>query len=278
MADDKKKPAKAGAKASKGDAKGKAKAEPKAAKADKTEKIQKAEKVERVEKVAKPARAEGAPAAEARPREKSAAASRPVPPPRLRKIYEAKVLPELIKRFEYRNAMQAPRLVKIVVNMGVGEAITNAKLLDSAALDLATVTGQKPAIRRAKKSIANFKLRKGQAIGAVVTLRRARMWEFFDRLVNIAIPRIRDFRGVPVKSFDGRGNYTLGLTEQIIFPEINYDKVEKVRGMDVTIVTSAKTDEEGRELLRLLQMPFRQPAAVAPGQPAGAAVAAGTGA
>jgi large subunit ribosomal protein L5 len=207
-------------------------------------------------------------------REKSANAARPVPPPRLKKYYEEKVLPELIKRFEYANPMEAPKLVKIVVNMGVGEAITNAKLLDGAASELGTITGQKPSIRRAKKSIANFKLRKGQAIGAMVTLRRARMWEFLDRLVNIAIPRIRDFRGVPTRSFDGRGNYTLGLTEQIIFPEINYDRVEKLRGMDVTFVTTAKTDEEGRELLRLLQMPFRQPQAV-PGQTQGAPVAAG---
>jgi len=158
--------------------------------------------------------------------------------------------------------------------MGVGEAITNAKLLDGAALELGIITGQKPAIRRAKKSIANFKLRKGQAIGCVVTLRRARMWEFLDRLVSIAIPRIRDFRGIPTRSFDGRGNYTLGLTEQIIFPEINYDKVDKIRGMDVTFVTTAQTDEEGRELLRLLQMPFRQ-AVPEKGAPAGAAVGAG---
>jgi len=161
-----------------------------------------------------------------------------------------------------------------VVNMGVGEAITNAKLLDSAALELGIITGQKPAIRRAKKSIANFKLRKGQAIGCVVTLRRARMWEFLDRLVSIAIPRIRDFRGIPSRSFDGRGNYTLGLTEQIIFPEINYDKVDKIRGMDVTFVTTAKTDEEGRELLRLLSLPFRQPQG-ASAQAAGVAVGAG---
>ena len=258
MADDKKKDAK-GAKA------------PKAAKGE-----PKAEKAPKVAKVAK-AKGEDAPAAEAKPREKGAASGRPVPPPRLKKIYEEKVLPELLKRFEYENAMQAPKLIKIVVNMGVGEAISNAKLLDSAASELGTITGQKPSIRLAKKSIANFKLRQGQAIGAMVTLRRARMWEFLDRLVNIAIPRIRDFRGVPTRSFDGRGNYTLGLTEQIIFPEINYDKVDKIRGMDVTFVTTAKTDEEGRELLRLLQMPFRQPAA-APGQSQGAAVAAGTGA
>ena len=189
----------------------------------------------------------------------SAEPARPVPPPRLKKHYDENVVPALVKHFGYRNRMQAPRLSKIVVNMGVGEALQNAKLLDAAAGDMATITGQKPSIRRAKKSIANFKLRQGQAIGCMVTLRRARMWEFYDRLVHIAIPRIRDFRGLSPRSFDGRGNYTLGLTEQIIFPEINYDKVEKVRGMDVTIVTTARTDEEGRELLRLLSMPFRQP-------------------
>ena len=257
MADDKKKDAKGGAKgagksAAKGDAKPKApKPEAKEAKAPKA------------------AKGEGA---EAKPREKSANADRPVPPARLKMYYEEKVLPELMKRFEYTNPMQAPRLTKIVVNMGVGEAISNAKLLDGAAVEMGTITGQKPSVRRAKKSIANFKLRKGQAIGCMVTLRRARMWEFLDRLINIAIPRIRDFRGVPARSFDGRGNYTLGLTEQIIFPEINYDRVEKIRGMDVTFVTSAQTDEEGRELLRLLHMPFRQPA---PGQAQGAAAGAG---
>ena len=209
-------------------------------------------------KRAKAEAADGAPAAEPKAREKSEAASRPVPPARLKKYYEETVAPALMKRFGYKNRMEVPRPVKIVVNMGVGDALANAKLLDAAASDLGIITGQKPAIRRAKKSIANFKLRQGQAIGCMVTLRRARMWEFYDRLVNIAIPRIRDFRGVPSRSFDGRGNYTLGLTEQIIFPEINYDRVEKVRGMDVTFVTTAKTDEEGRELLRLLQMPFRQ--------------------
>ena len=202
-----------------------------------------------------PKAAAGDASTEAAPRAARSAA--PVTPPRLKKLYEEKLVGELIKKFGYTNPMQAPRLVKIVVNMGVGEAISNAKLLDAAAADLGIITGQKPAVRKAKKSIANFKLRQGQAIGCMVTLRHARMWEFYDRLVNIAIPRIRDFRGLPARSFDGRGNYTLGLTEQIIFPEINYDKVEKVRGMDVTFVTSAKTDEEGRELLRLLQMPFR---------------------
>jgi large subunit ribosomal protein L5 len=178
--------------------------------------------------------------------------------PRLREHYDGNVLPELMKRFQYKNRMQAPRLEKIVVNMGVGDALVNIKFLDQAVAELATITGQKPSIRRSKKSIANFKLRAGQPIGCMVTLRGARMYEFYDRLVNVALPRIRDFRGVPSRSFDGQGNYTLGLTEQIIFPEINYDKVEKVRGMDITFVTSARTDEEGQELLRLMNMPFRQ--------------------
>ena len=141
--------------------------------------------------------------------------------------------------------------------MGVGDALVNAKLLDAAMADMATVTGQKPSVRRSKKAISNFKLRQGQAIGCMVTLRGARMYEFYDRLINVALPRIRDFRGVPMRSFDGRGNYTLGVTEQIIFPEINYDKVEKIRGMDITFVTTAHTDEEGQELLRLMSMPFR---------------------
>jgi large subunit ribosomal protein L5 len=178
--------------------------------------------------------------------------------PRLKEHYEKSVLPELVKRFSYANPMQAPRLRKIVVNMGVGDALQNAKLLEAAMVDLGIVTGQKPAVRRAKKSISNFKLRQGQPVGCMVTLRGARMYEFYDRLINVALPRIRDFRGVPTRSFDGRGNYTLGVTEQIIFPEINYDRVEKVRGMDITFVTSARTDEEGQELLRLMSMPFRQ--------------------
>jgi large subunit ribosomal protein L5 len=264
---DKKKDDKAGKTGAKGGAKPGAKAGAKAPGAE-----AKAPKAAKAPKEAAAGAPEGG--AEAAPRAK--APSKPVPPPRLKLLYEEKILPELIKKFEYANPMQAPRLVKIVVNMGVGEAITNAKLLDAAAADLATITGQKPAMRKAKKSIANFKLRQGQLIGCMVTLRHARMWEFYDRLVNIAIPRIRDFRGVPGRSFDGRGNYTLGLTEQIIFPEINYDKVEKVRGMDVTFVTTAKTDEEGRELLRLLQMPFRQASGAreGAGQDAGVAVGA----
>ncbi len=185
-------------------------------------------------------------------------AEAPTRVPRLKEHYEKSVLPELVKRFSYVNPMQAPRLKKIVVNMGVGDALVNIKMLDTAAGELSIIAGQKASIRKAKKSIANFKLRQGQPIGCMVTLRGARMYEFYDRLVNVALPRIRDFRGVPTKSFDGRGNYTLGLTEQIIFPEINYDRVEKIRGMDITFVTSAKTDEEGQELLRLMNMPFRQ--------------------
>jgi large subunit ribosomal protein L5 len=177
--------------------------------------------------------------------------------PRLRTKYLEQVVPVLKERFGITNPMAMPRLTKIVVNMGVGDALVNIKFLDQAVEEMAIITGQRPAIRRSKKSIANFKLRAGQPIGCMVTLRGARMYEFYDRLVNVALPRIRDFRGVPHRSFDGQGNYTLGLTEQIIFPEINYDKVEKVRGMDITFVTSAETDEEGQELLRLMNMPFR---------------------
>ncbi|MCK4272249.1 50S ribosomal protein L5 [bacterium] len=176
---------------------------------------------------------------------------------RLKKQYNEEIVPALTKKFKYRNRMQVPKLEKVVVNMGTGDALTNAKLLDAAVEDLTIIVGQRPAITRAKKSISNFKLRAGMAIGCRVTLRRERMYEFFDRLVNVAIPRIRDFRGVPTKSFDGRGNYTLGITEQIVFAEIEYDNVEKIRGMDVTVVTTSKTDEEAMELLRLLGMPFR---------------------
>jgi large subunit ribosomal protein L5 len=189
------------------------------------------------------------------------AQGRPTAPrekPRLAKMYADKVRPELMKKFGYTSLMQAPRFEKIVINMGVGEAVTDAKLLDAAANDLAIIAGQKPAIRKARKAISNFKLREGLGVGCSVTLRGARMYEFYDRLVHVAVPRIRDFRGLSPRSFDGRGNYSVGLTEQIIFPEINYDRVAKVRGMDVTIVTSARNDEEGRELLRLMQMPFRQ--------------------
>ena len=171
--------------------------------------------------------------------------------------YKQKVVPALIKRFNYGNVMQVPRLDKIVVNMGLGEAIQNVKILDSAAQELGTITGQKPVITKAKKSIAQFKLRKGVSIGCMVTLREGRMYEFFNRLVNLALPRVRDFKGVSGKSFDGRGNYALGIREQLIFPEIHYDKIDKVKGMNIVIVTTAKTDEEGKELLKLLGMPFR---------------------
>jgi len=176
---------------------------------------------------------------------------------RLKKLYEQEIIPVLIKKFKYKNRMEVSKLEKIVVNMGIGDALTNPKLLDAAMGDLATIVGQKPVITRAKKSISNFKLRAGMAVGCRVTLRGERMYEFFDRLVNVAIPRIRDFRGVLTKSFDGRGNYTLGISEQIVFPEIDYDSVEKVRGMDITVVTTAKTDEEALELLKMLGMPFR---------------------
>lgn len=177
---------------------------------------------------------------------------------RLREKYTKEVKPALVKKFGYKSVMQAPQLEKMVVNMGLGEGTQDPKLVEAAAKDLGTITGQKPSIRKAKKSIATFKLRAGVPIGAMVTLRGNIMYEFFDRLVNVAIPRIRDFRGVPTRSFDGRGNYTLGVKEQIIFPEINYDKIVKVFGMDITIVTTAKTDEEAKELLRLLGMPFQQ--------------------
>ena len=183
--------------------------------------------------------------------------SGPTEKPRLAKHYDQVVRPALMEKFRYRSVMQAPRLRKIVLNMGVGDALQDQKLLEAATNELGAIAGQRPAVRRAKKSISNFKLRAGVPVGCAVTLRGARMWEFYDRLINVAVPRIRDFRGLSPRSFDGRGNYSIGLTEQIIFPEINYDKVAKVRGLDVTIVTSAGTDEEGRELLRLMNMPFR---------------------
>jgi large subunit ribosomal protein L5 len=175
----------------------------------------------------------------------------------LKGIYQEKVVPALMKRFNYRNRMEVPRLEKIVINMGLGEAIQNIKILDSAVQELSLITGQKPVITKAKKSIAQFKLRAGMPIGCMVTLRKEKMYEFFNRLVNVALPRVRDFKGLSGKSFDGRGNYALGIREQLIFPEIHYDKIDKVKGMNIVIVTTAKTDEEGKELLRLLGMPFR---------------------
>ena len=175
---------------------------------------------------------------------------------RLKDLYKDEIVDAMIKKFGYKNIMEVPKLDKIVVNMGVGEAKENAKVLDSAVKDLETITGQKVVLTRAKNSVANFKIREGMPIGCKTTLRGEKMYDFMDRLVNLALPRVRDFRGVSADSFDGRGNYALGVKEQLIFPEIEYDKVEKVRGMDVIVVTTAKTDEEARELLRLFGMPF----------------------
>ncbi len=176
---------------------------------------------------------------------------------RIRQYYLDEVVPALRQRFGYSNIMEVPKLDKIVLNMGLGEAIQNAKLLDGGVEQLAIIAGQKPVITKARKSIAAYKLREGMSIGVKVTLRRDRMYDFFDRLVNVALPRVRDFRGVTANAFDGRGNYTLGVEEQVIFPEIDYDKIEKIKGIAVTIVSSARTDAEGRELLRLMGMPFR---------------------
>jgi large subunit ribosomal protein L5 len=176
---------------------------------------------------------------------------------KLKEVYQEKVASALIKRFNYKNGMEVPKLEKIVINMGLGEAIQNVKILDSAAQELSQITGQKPVITKAKKSIAQFKLRTGMPIGCMVTLRKEKMYEFFNRLVNIALPRVRDFKGLSGKSFDGRGNYALGIREQLIFPEIHYDKIDKIKGMNIVIVTTAKTDEEGKELLKLMGMPFR---------------------
>ena len=176
--------------------------------------------------------------------------------PRLKKRYHEEILPELVKRFRYSSPMEAPRLQKITLNMGVGEAKQDSNMLDAAREQLATIAGQQPSVRRARKSIAAFKLREGMPVGVSVTLRRARMYEFVDRLVSIALPRIRDFRGLDTRSFDGRGNYSLGIREQIIFPEIDYDSIDQIRGLDVTITTTAKTDEAGLALLRELGLPF----------------------
>ncbi|MDY0058482.1 MAG: 50S ribosomal protein L5 [Myxococcota bacterium] len=178
--------------------------------------------------------------------------------PRLKKLYDEQVVPGLMKELNLSNIMEVPRLQKIVLNVGLGEAIQNRKLLDAALEEMTAIAGQKPMITKARKSIANFKLREGMSIGCMVTLRRERMYEFLDRLVNFALPRVRDFKGVSAKAFDGKGNYALGIREQIIFPEIDYDKIEKMHGMNISIVTSARTDEEGRALLRGLGMPFRK--------------------
>jgi large subunit ribosomal protein L5 len=199
-------------------------------------------------------------AKQAKPLEDAAEKRAPerVPTPRLKQRYHDVAVPALIKEFHYKNSMQAPKLVKIVLNVGMGEAITNAKALDHAADELAKITGQRPVITRARKSIATFKLREGMPIGCMVTLRRERMYEFLDRFISAALPRIRDFKGVSSKSFDGRGNYTVGIREQVIFPEIEIDKVDSIHGLDIVIVTTAKTDEEGRALLGHMGMPYRK--------------------
>lgn len=175
----------------------------------------------------------------------------------LQERYEKEIVPALMEKFQYRNIMQVPKLEKVVLNMGLGEAIQNIKLLDSAADEVMLIAGQKPVITRARKSIAAFKLRAGMPIGCMVTLRRQRMFDFLTKLINVALPRVRDFRGISPKGMDGRGNYNLGIKEQIIFPEIDYDKIDKIKGINISIVTTAKTNEEGRELLRLMGMPFR---------------------
>jgi len=177
---------------------------------------------------------------------------------RLRTMYNEEIVPKMMAEFGYHNRMQVPRLLKVVVNMGLGEAIQNPKLLESAVEEIKIIAGQTPVVTRARKSIAQFKLRKGHKIGAMVTLRGPRMYEFLDRLVNVALPRVRDFKGVSTRAFDGRGNYSLGIREEIIFPEIDYDKIEKIKGMNISVVTTARTDEEARALLRHLGMPFRR--------------------
>ena len=204
----------------------------------------------------KPKEAKEAAPKEAAPKEKKPKG--PQEPSRMRVRYSKEIIPALMKHFSYTNVMAVPKLEKIVINMGLGEAIANAKLLDIATDELGRIAGQKPVVTRAKKSIANFKLRQNMPIGAAVTLRGEKMFEFLDRLVSVVLPRVRDFRGVSTKSFDGRGNYTLGLRDQLIFPEISYEKVDKIRGMNVTIVTTARTDDEARELLKQMGMPFRQ--------------------
>ena len=208
----------------------------------------------------KPAKAPKAPKAEAKPAEKPARPAQPalpVPPARLAIYYREKVVPELVKKFGYKTGMQVPRIDKITLNMGVGETVSDKKVLDNAVADMARIAGQKPVVTKARRSIANFKLRAGFPVGCMVTLRGARMYEFLDRLVNIAIPRIRDFRGVSNRAFDGRGNYSLGIKEQIIFPEIEYDKIDVLRGMNIAITTTAKSDDEARALLAAFRFPFK---------------------
>jgi large subunit ribosomal protein L5 len=225
-------------------------------KKDKTKEAKGGEKKAPAKAPAKAAAKAKAPAAEAKAA--APAVREKAPTPRLRERYQKDVVPALMKQFSYKNPMQVPRLVKVVLNMGMGEAIANAKALDHAVGELELISGQRPVVTRAKKSIATFKLREGMPIGCMVTLRKERMFEFLDRFISAALPRIRDFKGISGKSFDGRGNYSLGIKEQIIFPEIEIDKVDSIHGMDIVIVTTAKTDEEGRALLGHLGMPFRK--------------------
>ncbi len=231
--------------------------------ADKKEKSKEAAGGEKKAAAKAPKAAAKAKAPKAEPK-KEAAEAKPkkeaerVPTPRLKQRFHEVVIPAMMKQFQYKNPMQAPKLVKVVLNVGMGEAISNAKALDSAAEELGKISGQRPVITKAKKSIATFKLREGMPIGCMVTLRRERMYEFLDRFISAALPRIRDFKGVSSKSFDGRGNYTLGIKEQVIFPEIEIDKVDSIHGLDIVIVTTAKTDEEGRALLGHLGMPYRK--------------------
>jgi large subunit ribosomal protein L5 len=226
--------------------------------ADKADKADKANKAAQAEKAGRAAdkAAKAAKAAE-KPAEKPSRPALPVPPARLAAHYRDKVVPELVQKFGYKTTMQVPRIRKITINMGVGETVGDKKVLDNAVADMAKIAGQKPVITKARRSIANFKLRAGFPIGCMVTLRGARMYEFLDRLVNIAIPRIRDFRGVSNRAFDGRGNYSLGVKEQIIFPEIEYDKIDALRGMNIAITTTAKTDDEARALLAAFRFPFK---------------------
>ena len=220
--------------------------------ADKAAQAAKAEKAGRAaDKAAKAAKAAEKPA------EKPAKSTLPVPPARLAQHYQEKVVPELVKKFGYKTTMQVPRIRKITLNMGVGEAIGDKKVLDNAVADMAKIAGQKPVVTKSRRSIANFKLRAGFPIGCMVTLRGARMYEFLDRLVSVAMPRIRDFRGISARAFDGRGNYNMGVKEQIIFPEIEYDKIDAIRGMNITISTTAKTDAEAKALLTAFRFPFR---------------------
>jgi len=222
---------------------------------DKTPKTENPKKAQ--DKAPRPAAAAKAEARPADKAEKSARPSLPVPPARLALYYREKVVPDLMQKFGYKTTMQVPRIHKITLNMGVGETVGDRKVLDNAVADMTKIAGQKPVITKARRSIANFKLRAGFAIGCMVTLRGARMYEFLDRLVNIAIPRIRDFRGVSNRAFDGRGNYSLGVREQIIFPEIEYDKIDALRGMNIAITTTAKSDDEARALLAAFRFPFK---------------------